>query len=128
MIKAEIDRNIELVQVLLYLAGEQGRTYQCIHDGIPNFYNTDYAVINEYFVRAFQIRFMELNRAVFPDFNIEKEYEYQRKSFLFIDRFISALKAFETQNIDFSGFYTGVIGALLNVGISDANLFLQSPG
>lgn len=83
------------------------------HKDVPNFYNTDYAVINEYFVRAFQIRFMECNRALFPGFNIEKEYEYQRKSFLFIDKFIEALREFEASNMNFSEFYPARIEGLL---------------
>ncbi len=83
------------------------------HDDVPNFYNTDYAVINEYFVRAFQIRFMECNHALFPGFDIEKEYEYQRKAFLFIDRFVEALREFETSDMNFSEFYLARIEGLL---------------
>ncbi len=83
------------------------------HKDVPNFYNTDYAVINEYFVRAFQIRFMECNRALFPGFDIEKEYEYQRKAFLFIDRFVEALQKFEASDVNFSDFYLAQIEVLL---------------
>ena len=83
------------------------------HKDIPNFYNTDYAVINEYFVRAFQIRFMECNHTLFPSFDIEKEYEYQRKSFLFIDRFVKTLLEFEETTLTFSEFYLGHIEKIL---------------
>lgn len=83
------------------------------HDAVPNFYNTDYAVINEYFVRAFQIRFMECNQTLFPGFDIEKEYEYQRKMFLFIDRFLEALREFEVSELTFSEFYLARIETLL---------------
>ena len=46
-----------------------------------SFYNVDYAVINEYWVRAFAIRFMEKMR--FDDFDVNEEYVRQRKTFLF---------------------------------------------
>ena len=45
-----------------------------------SFYNVDYAVINEYWVRAFAIRFMEKMR--FDDFDVNEEYVRQRKTFL----------------------------------------------
>lgn len=83
------------------------------HSDVPNFYNTDYAVINEYFVRAFQIRFMECNRTLFPGFDIEKEYEYQRKAFLFIDQFVKTLREFEALAASFSDFYVARIEELL---------------
>lgn len=83
------------------------------HTDIPNFYNADYAVINEYFVRAFQIRFMELNKNKFPDFDIQKDYLYQKDVFIFIDNFISALKQFEALNINFSEFYIEKIEKIL---------------
>ena len=83
------------------------------HKDVPNFYNTDYAVINEYFVRAFQIRFMECNKTLFPSFDIEKEYEYQRKAFLFIDTFVEVLREFEATKVSFSEFYLEQIERLL---------------
>lgn len=83
------------------------------HNDIPNFYNTDYAVINEYFVRAFQIRFMECNKVLFPSFDIEKEYEYQRKAFLFIDKFVETLQAFEASDVSFLEFYLERIEGIL---------------
>lgn len=84
------------------------------HRNIPNFYNTDYAVINEYFVRAFQIRFMELNKTKFPNFDIRKEYLFQKESFIFIDDFISALKQFEISTVNFSEFYICKIDEILD--------------
>lgn len=83
------------------------------HLSVPNFYNTDYAVINEYFVRAFQIRFMECNRTLFPNFDIAKEYESQREAFLFIDRFVAALRDFEASKFNFTEFYLTQIEQLL---------------
>ncbi|MDE7294705.1 MAG: DUF4932 domain-containing protein [Oscillospiraceae bacterium] len=84
------------------------------HINIPNFYNTDFAIINEYFVRAFQIRFMELNKDSFPDFDIQKEYFFQKESFIFIDKFISALMLFEDMTVEFSEFYMDNIDEILS--------------
>lgn len=84
------------------------------HKNIPNFYNTNYAIINEYFVRAFQIRFMELNKSLFPDFNIVEEYELQKKSFIYIDRFLDALKKFEVCSKSFYEFYNEHIDCILS--------------
>lgn len=80
---------------------------------MPGSYNTDYAVINEYFVRAFQIRFMEENRVLFPEFDISVEYERQRKSFIFIDDFVSLLTEFENSRVPFPEFYTENIEKIL---------------
>ena len=49
----------------------------------------------------------------YPAFDIEKEYEYQRKAFLFIDRFIDALREFEASKMSFSEFYLARIEGLL---------------
>lgn len=83
------------------------------HTNIPNFYNVDFAIINEYFVRAFQIRFMELNKVRFPNFDMQKEYFFQKESFIFIDKFISALKLFEALTVNFSDFYMNNIDEIL---------------
>lgn len=85
-----------------------------VHTNMPKSYNIDYAVINEYFVRAFQIRFMEENRTLFPKFDIPAEYERQRESFLFIDDFVDMLKVFEYSGMAFSEFYTQNIEEILN--------------
>lgn len=84
------------------------------HKNMPGSYNTDYAVINEYLVRAFQIRFMEENRLLFPEFDISVEYERQRKSFIFTDDFVSLLKEFENSEVSFPEFYTENIERILN--------------
>jgi len=83
------------------------------HRKIPHFYNTDYAVINEYFVRAFQIRFMELHQTQFPDFDLSKEYRMQKDMFIYLDRFLRALKCFEEGTQSFSDFYIGQIDNIL---------------
>lgn len=84
-----------------------------VHKNMPKSYNVDYAVINEYFVRAFQIRFMEENHALFPKFDIPAEYVRQRESFIFIDYFVDMLKVFENSGKTFLEFYTQNIEKLL---------------
>lgn len=84
-----------------------------MHTNMLESYNTDYAVINEYFVRAFQIRFMEENHALFPEFDLSTEYERQRKSFNFIDDFVVLLKKYEESKMSFSEFYSRNIKKLL---------------
>ncbi len=85
-----------------------------VHKNMPKSYNVDYAVINEYFVRAFQIRFMEENRMLFPQFDISAEYDRQRESFIFIDNFVDMLKVFESSGVSFSEFYTQNIEEILS--------------
>lgn len=87
------------------------------HKEIPNFYNTDYAVINEYFVRAFQIRFMEMNKLLFPTFDIVEEYKVQKEKFIFIERFVNGMKEFETCDKSFAEFYRDQIGNILDVRV-----------
>lgn len=84
------------------------------HQNMPESYNTDYAVINEYFVRAFQIRFMEENHLLFPEFDLSVEQERQRKSFIFINDFVNLLKKFESSGVPFSEFYMKNIEEILN--------------
>ena len=83
------------------------------HKNIPRFYNTKYAVINEYFVRAFQIRFMEINKEWFPEFSISEEYRMQKEMFIYLERFISALKRFEDRDQSFSDYYIEQIDKIL---------------
>ena len=85
-----------------------------LHKNMPQSYNVDYAVINEYFVRAFQIRFMEENHLLFPEFNLSAEYERQQKMFIFIDDFVDLLKEFENSQVTFRDFYTKNIERILN--------------
>lgn len=73
------------------------------HTNMANFYNVDYAVINEYWVRAFAIRFME--KLNFEDFDINEEYSRQRDMFIYIDRFTDLLKKYEKTDDCFEEFY-----------------------
>lgn len=75
------------------------------HTNIPAAYNVDYAVMNEYWVRAFAIRFMEKNEPFFPAFDITAEYRRQRESFIYIDSFVELLKDFEQCCLPFETYY-----------------------
>ena len=92
-----VEGNLELIQ-------SHSQFFEA-HVNMSQSYNTDYAVINEYFVRAFQIRFMEENSLRFPEFDLSVEYARQRKSFAFIDVFVDCLKRFEIGGKTFSEFY-----------------------
>ena len=72
---------------------------------MSNAYNVDYAIMNEYWVRAFAIRFMEQNQHTFPDFDITEEYRRQKESFIYIERFVELLKEFELTKSSFEDFY-----------------------
>lgn len=76
-----------------------------MHVNMLDSYNTNYAIMNEYWVRAFAIRFMEKHHQIFLEFNIEEEYERQRKIFIYIDKFIEMLKEYENSNMAFENFY-----------------------
>ena len=75
------------------------------HKNMSNAYNVDYAVMNEYWVRAFAIRLMEQNQHIFPDFNITEEYQRQKESFIYIEKFVELLMKFEQSELTFDGFY-----------------------
>lgn len=79
------------------------------HTNMSNAYNVDYAVMNEYWVRAFTIRFMEENQQLFPEFDIEEEYRRQKEGFLYIERFVELLKEFEQTEMNFEEFYLQVM-------------------
>lgn len=83
------------------------------HTNMLKYYNVDYAIINEYWVRAFAIRFMEENVGRFPAFDINAEYDRQRQIFLYIDKFIDMLKNFEKEDVAFNDFYLHNIDTIL---------------
>ena len=78
-------------------------------------YNVNYAIMNEYWVRAFAIRFMEIFKDSFPDFDISEEYLRQRESFIYIDAFVDMLKEFESTELTFSEFYLSNIANILTI-------------
>ena len=75
------------------------------HKNMPTAYNVNYAVMNEYWVRAFAIRFMEQNQQIFPNYDIAAEYQRQKESFIYIDKFVELLKEFEQTELLFEDFY-----------------------
>lgn len=79
------------------------------HKNMYDSYNVNYAVMNEYFVRAFAIRFMEFFKDDYPDFDIYEEMKRQRSVFIYIDKFIELLKEFETLSESFEQFYLKAI-------------------
>ena len=80
-------------------------TFFMSHKKMLNAYNVDYAVINEYWVRAFAIRFMEQNQHIFPNFDIGAEYQRQKEIFIYIEKFVKLLKEFEQTKLLFEDFY-----------------------
>ena len=75
------------------------------HKNMSNAYNVDYAVMNEYWVRAFAIRFMEQNQHLFAHFDIAAEYRRQKETFIYIEKFVELLKEFEQTDLVFEEFY-----------------------
>lgn len=82
------------------------------HINVPNVYNKFYTIVCEYFVRAFQIRFMEINKELFPDFDIQAEYYRHSHMFIFIDRFLKALENYEKSDLNFEEFYLLILDSL----------------
>lgn len=85
------------------------------HTNMLKSYNVPYAVINEYWVRAFAIRFMEINKNSFPLFDIQAEYTRQSEYFIYIDKFVEMLKVYEKSNVTFKEFYLNNISSVLNI-------------
>lgn len=81
------------------------------HTNMPSCYNADYAIINEYFVRACTILFLQEYN--FEDLDSSDEIERHRKSFPYIKRFIEALKNFNCIKENFESFYLRMIDELL---------------
>ena len=75
------------------------------HKNMSKAYNVDYAIMNEYWVRAFAIRFMEQNLHLFPNFDINTEYQRQKETFIYIEKFVQLLKDFEQSILAFEDFY-----------------------
>lgn len=80
-------------------------TFFMSHKNMLKAYNVDYAIMNEYWVRAFAIRFMEQNQHLFANFDISSEYRRQKETFLYIEKFVELLKEFEQTDLVFEDFY-----------------------
>lgn len=77
------------------------------HKNMYTYYNVDYAVMNEYFVRAYTFRYMRLFRNDFPDYD---EYcndtEKTKTAFIiYLDKFVEFLIEYEQSNLAFDEFY-----------------------
>lgn len=92
------------VEAHKYILKKQDALFKS-HKNMSNAYNVDYAVMNEYWVRAFAIRFMEQNQQTFPDFDIAEEYRCQKESFIHIEKFVELLKEFDQTKSPFEDFY-----------------------
>jgi len=82
------------------------------HANMLHAYNVDYAVMNEYFVRAYSVKFMLAHAAEFPDFAIEQVIERHRKTFIHIDAFIRYLDEYEAGGLSFEAFYLSVLAKI----------------
>ncbi len=82
------------------------------HTNMMTSYNVDYAVINEYLVRAFTILFLERYR--FEDVTAVAETERHKKNFPFIEDFIELLKEFDGDKNGFEAFYLTKIDEILS--------------
>lgn len=79
------------------------------HTNMIDCYNVDYAIMNEYWVRAFTDIFMMKLADSFPNFDIEKDLARQRLNFIYLDNFITLLDQYEKQDISFCDFYLSSI-------------------
>ena len=75
------------------------------HKNMLYAYNVDYAVMNEYFVRAYSVKFMKKFKNDFMNFDINAVIERHRKIFIHIDEFIKYLDEYESGDLSFEAFY-----------------------
>ncbi len=83
------------------------------HQNMLSFYNTDYAVINEYIVRAAVIKFLKNNPEMYSLSYIEEEMSRQRKIFPCIEKFLFAIERYTKLDLSFEDFYASSIPDLL---------------
>jgi hypothetical protein len=79
------------------------------HTNMIDCYNVDYAIMNEYWVRAFTDIFMMKLSDSFPNFDIKQDLARQRLNFIYLNDFITLLKQYEKQDISFCDFYLSSI-------------------
>jgi hypothetical protein len=91
---------------------EQMNNFFNAHKNIPYAYNVRYAVINEYFVRAFAIKLIQNFKSEFEDFDIKQEVDRQREMFIFLDEFILMLNEYEKSLLTFESYYLSVINKI----------------
>ena len=86
------------------------------HKNMMSFYNVDYAVMNEYYVRAYADIFMKNFKSDFPDFDIAADIERNIKQagFIYIDDFITYLDEYERGDRSFEDFYLLKLNELIS--------------
>lgn len=85
------------------------------HKNMLHAYNVDYAVMNEYFVRAYSVKFMRKYKNDFVNFNINAVIERHRKIFIHIDEFIKCLDEYESGDLSFENFYLSKLEKIANL-------------
>jgi len=83
------------------------------HTNMMNYYNVDYAVMNEYFVRAYSVIFMRKFKADFPGFDEAANIERHKQWFIYIDEFIKRLEEYERCVLSFEEFYLSKLDEII---------------
>lgn len=79
------------------------------HINIPAVYNVNYAVINEYFVRAYVRHYLKL-----CDIGIDEFADkWEKERFIYIDNFVSLMSEYERSSLSFEQYY---LNALQKIG------------
>ena len=80
------------------------------HKNMYTAYNVDYAVMNEYFAISYTIRYRQIFRDDFPDYDeYYKDFERAKKPFIYFDKFIKFLIEYEQSNLAFEEFYLKIL-------------------
>ncbi len=96
-----VESNVELL--------EAGKEFFKQHNNMLSFYNTTYAIINEYIVRAVVIKFLKCNPTMYSSQYIEEEILRQKKTFPFIEKFVLLIEQYEKSKLTFEEFYISSI-------------------
>lgn len=82
------------------------KNFFAAHKNMYHYYNVDYAVMNEYFVRAYTHRYFEIFISDFPDFeSYYKRIEETKDAFIYNENFVEMLKEYEKSGLIFEEFY-----------------------
>ncbi|MDD4125976.1 MAG: DUF4932 domain-containing protein [Eubacteriales bacterium] len=80
------------------------------HKSMYTAYNVNYAVMNEYFAISFTVRYRQIFRNDFPDYDEYcKNIETTKKVFIYLDKFIDFLIEYEQSNLTFEEFYLKIL-------------------
>ena len=67
--------------------------------------NVNYAVMNEYYVRAYTRRYIEIFKEDFTDSIFMTYNQKEEEVFLYIDSFVRSLRDYEKSDMSFEDFY-----------------------